>query len=86
MASFQQAKDSHAVSCSHIDFSIRDHGRDELIVGEGVAIVCRLRAVVQLVSEVCRVISVENAVSAAVLDDPDDSTRRAVRGNARRAG
>jgi hypothetical protein len=67
----QQTEYGDAVGSPHIDAPVRDHGRDEFIARKVVATVGSLVRVIQLISEIGCVVSVQHGGSA-IFDDPDD--------------
>jgi hypothetical protein len=66
----QQAKDRDAASGADVDPSVDDHGSDEFVAAEVVAVVGGLIGIVEFLGEVGGVESVKNG--AAVFDGPDD--------------
>src|ERR1700735_3013561 len=74
----KQAEDDHTGGGADENFSVGDHGCDVFIVGKIIAST-RLIAVVQLISQIAGVVSMEHAcLTAASLHRPNDSIGSAV--------
>ncbi len=72
----QEPENSNGVIRSDIHLPIGNHGRDEFSVGERIAIVRRLTAVVQPGREVRRVKGVQDPDAILVRDGPHDAILR----------
>src|SRR5579859_1226159 len=79
----QQTKNGHACGRSHVHAPVCNHRRDEFVVGEVVACIAGLIGVVEFLTYVRGIVSVQHS-TIAVFHRPDNSVRASVGGNARR--
>ncbi len=74
----QETEHDDAIRRTDIDAAVGDHGRDEFVVGEDVAGVRRLIAIVKLRGEVRRVVGVQDAGAILIFYGPHDGIQDAV--------